>query len=339
MTRVRVATRRTAFTLIELLVVIAIIAILIGLLLPAVQKVREAAARMSCGNNLKQIGLALQSYHDANNGFPPATPGTGAFQPTESIYYVHYLLPYLEQSAYYAAVRPGGNWVTPQPYDGGTFSQSINGVVPSVFVCPSDTSAGRVKIVNGSGFQFFGCNYYGMCSGLNDGNMWGAVAFPSTQAALFNMGVSKRIADVTDGTSNSLAVVEYLHGLANTDVRGEPYTNRAGGQFIYASATPNSPTADILLNYPGFCPPDGGGPGGTSSQNQPSQNLPCTNSGSGSGPGSADDNDTMTSRSRHTGGVNVVFCDGHVAFISNSIQLPTWQQLAWIQDGQVISNY
>src|ERR1019366_7392570 len=109
--------------------------------------------------------------------------------------------------------------------------------------------------------------------------------------------------------------------------------------FIYASATPNSPTADVMLNYPGFCPADGGGPGGTSSNNQPGQNLPCTNSGNAGGPGTADDNDTVTSRSRHTGGVNVVFCDGHVTFISNSIQLATWQQLAWIQDGQVIGSY
>ena len=329
-------TRRRGFTLIELLVVIAIIAILIGLLLPAVQKVREAAARMQCANNLKQIGLALQTYHDSNSGFPPITPDTVRFNPTESIYYVHYLLPYVEQSAYSQAIRPGGNWITPQPYPPhpNNYPQSLNGKVPAVFICPSDTSAGRQKVVDGNGFQLFGCNYYGMCSGLNDANMWNNTA-PSTQTALFNMGVSKRIADVTDGTSNSLAVVEYLKGLSNSDVRGGVYTNRAGGQFLYASAQPNSPTPDIMLDLAGFCPSDGGGPGGTSSSNQPTQNLPCTGDNGNNFGG----NNTVTARSRHTGGVNVVFCDGHVAFISNGIPLPTWQQLAWIQDGQVISGY
>jgi prepilin-type N-terminal cleavage/methylation domain-containing protein/prepilin-type processing-associated H-X9-DG protein len=337
--------RRRGFTLIELLVVIAIIAVLIGLLLPAVQKVREAAARAKCGNNLKQIGVALHSYHDSNTGFPPITPQAGfPFVPTEAVYYVHYLLPFVEQNAYYNAYRPGGTWLTPQPYDvpGGAanvYPQSINGVPLSVFACPSDGIGGTTKTVDGNGYKLFSCNYYGMCSGTIDGHMWGSVACPSAQIALFNEGVSKRMADITDGTSNSLAVVEYLTGLPNGDVRGEPYTNRAGGKFLYASATPNSPTPDVLLNYPGFCQQDGGGPNGTSSHNAPMQNLPCIASGQGSGPGSADDYDTVTSRSRHTGGVNVVFCDGHVSFIPNSISLATWQALAWIQDGQVVGGY
>src|ERR1700755_1625932 len=103
----RASTQHVGFTLIELLVVIAIIAILIGLLLPAVQKVRDAAARMKCSNTLKQIGCSLHGGAHGAGRCPPGRPSSGRFQPTESIYYVHYLLPYLEQSAVFQAYGGG----------------------------------------------------------------------------------------------------------------------------------------------------------------------------------------------------------------------------------------
>src|SRR5437763_3681668 len=141
----RSSLRRPAFTLIELLVVIAIIAVLIGLLLPAVQKVREAAARMSCSNNLKQIGLALHNYHDANGTFPSGTeercPSNIAFGSNAGCtYYANWsisILPYIEQgnlANLYDFTKP--NYMPGYPQNMVAVQTQIK-----VFQCPSDTRA------------------------------------------------------------------------------------------------------------------------------------------------------------------------------------------------------
>jgi len=342
MRKVDFCQRRAGFTLIELLVVIAIIAVLIGLLLPAVQKVREAAARISCQNNLKQIGLALHSYHDSEKTLPRGTYVQQNFVDPEWPYFLHYLLPYLEQSTYYEAINSGRwgpgvgpqkPWAYPNTWP-QTGANSVNGATIAPFICPSDGLGNNPRSISSS-LQLCTSNYLGIFSGLNDGENWYRT-FPATQLAVFSMGKGIGLTAITDGTSNTMAVVEYLKGMPEPDgeVRGFFYTNRAGCQFLYVTQTPNSSAPDNLLDNPGFCPNDGKGPGGSSSHNAPNLNLPCVPDANGGG---ADN--YASARSRHSGGVNVVFCDGHVSFISNDIALSTWRALGFIADGQTPGEY
>jgi prepilin-type N-terminal cleavage/methylation domain-containing protein/prepilin-type processing-associated H-X9-DG protein len=168
---------RRGFTLIELLVVIAIIAILIGLLLPAVQKVRDAAARTKCQNNLKQIGLAMMMYHDSNNYFAPAFSSTPAW-PQANWAWSTWILPYLEQTAIYNAMNPTGSAFSINP--------TTTGISAPVYLCPSDPQ-------NGVGNPYF--------SGLAKSNY-----LVSEQVS--DGGSKINIQAITDGTSNTIMVGE-----------------------------------------------------------------------------------------------------------------------------------
>jgi prepilin-type N-terminal cleavage/methylation domain-containing protein/prepilin-type processing-associated H-X9-DG protein len=331
---------RRAFTLIELLVVIAIIAVLIGLLLPAVQKVREAAARMKCANQLKQIGIAMHNYAGTNGeAFPAGTKARVRFSYTYDVnsqgyewtYFLHMLLPQLEQDALYKAYDgPAFNhpnfWVPPYYIPPAARDAAI-----AQFQCPSDggTPTGKMQPPGGvppstpiSTPALTRSNYLGIFSGYNDGESY--YQTNPTARAVFNYGRPTPLNAISDGLSNTIAVAEYLRGTYDGHVLGNFVTNRAGAQFLYTTIGPNSAAPDNLLNEYGYCPPDG-------SMNRPQANMPCV--------GGATDSNYAGSRSRHPGGVQVLLCDGSVKLVRDSVALATWRALGTIAGGEVLGDY
>ena len=317
--------KRGGFTLVELLVVITIIGILISLLLPAVQAARETARRMQCSNNLKQVGLAMHNFESQNGTFPPGTgaktrfsngPATNGYEWT---YLLHYMMPFFEQQAYYDMIR-GPKFDLANPWH-VTWPEAAKKMVFPILSCPSDSISGSYA----DGYQPKS-NYLGIFSGLSDGDNYDS-SFSykdsiATQRAVFRPYKGTSIAAITDGTSNTMAVAEYLKGVESNDIRGGFFTNQAGAQFLYVKTGPNSTVADNIVID--LCPAG-------DSRNQPSENLPCVGISNTTYDGDA------TPRSRHSGGVNVVFCDGSVHFIQNSIESTTWRCLGWIADGKAIT--
>jgi prepilin-type N-terminal cleavage/methylation domain-containing protein/prepilin-type processing-associated H-X9-DG protein len=197
--------RRRAFTLIELLVVIAIIAVLIGLLVPAVQKVRDAATRNQCANNLRQIALACQNYHDSRQRLPPAVnlPGEENFgwsvAPDPNQWYAlnQALFPYMEQDAITAKVVTN---VSNPHYVNCLGGGSIGAQVVKTLICPSD-AAMPYGGVGQYGAYYFGLSSYGGCSGTSATTTAGN---QSLKNGIFFMNSAVRITDIWDGTSNTL---------------------------------------------------------------------------------------------------------------------------------------
>ena len=195
---------RRAFTLIELLVVIAIIAILIGLLLPAVQKIREAANRMKCSNNLKQIGLATHNYNDTNNKLPPAFKSyqtvSGGYIPARGIFVE--LLPYIEQdNLYRSANTTGALQFADQTAVAGTLTGTLQSAKVTTYQCPSDPSLS-------SGLTSFLPSQYGGTSYAANSLLFGNSYQTEPSNSTISTVSTYTVASVPDGTSNTVCFAE-----------------------------------------------------------------------------------------------------------------------------------
>jgi prepilin-type processing-associated H-X9-DG protein/prepilin-type N-terminal cleavage/methylation domain-containing protein len=321
------SSRRFAFTLIELLVVIAIIAVLMGLLLPAVQRVREAANRIKCTNNLKQIGLALHNYHDAEGKFPPAL--NNYFHQYFHWSWMAKILTYVEQDNLYRSavawsadtsvpVRfkyplPAGvpGYASWSPWGGGIFGldkipeNPALGVIVPTYVCPSDSEPRRdiLKAHGGAMLYMAQTDYLGV-SGTSY----------KTNDGMLGSNRTVRFADVTDGTSNTALVGErnaskslsfgvWFAGCGQSDRKSyaPPDDNRGSADVVLGTRELNSRQNGIDLVD--RCP---GGPYHFQAPGQIRDDTGAINP----------ECDQFHFWSRHPGGANFLFADGSVHFLA-----------------------
>jgi prepilin-type N-terminal cleavage/methylation domain-containing protein len=301
--------KRPAFTLIELLVVIAIIAILIGLLLPAIQKVRDAAASTGCRNNLKQLAMAAHNYHDAMGYFMPGNaipPGqvpptfTGVWQdprytglPWGTFGWPAFLLPYVEGELVYQQINFNVPAYTPwfeesnsttgkrTPPFGDPQNATAASSMPKVFVCPA---ARRARPENEQ-------KDYGINAGTQSGGCCAERSTTKSAEGMAWLGSAVKMTDVTDGTSNTFFFLDLAndaeHGNIDQGFGCNPFffVNEAGQGYVTASKNGN--LTGVLL---------------------PNDETP----------------NTRGAESDHTGGVFVVMVDGHVTWVANDVEPTPW---------------
>jgi len=351
---------RRGFTLIELLVVIAIIAVLIALLLPAVQAAREAARRIQCTNNLKQLGLGLANYESGNTCYPSGlvfgvgtayctSPGFG--KNCQNTPWFLLMLPYIEQAPLYnsfnAAIGMEGYKLMGFTVNSTVFTTRI-----ASFQCPSDStntfSFSTLSVATAGAVPAYTYSPTKGNYGINVGNTdFGGIAFGAYptlyRAAPFATNSSGtgpqlvKVASVTDGLSNTQFVSEILQG-AIDDTRGTVWFDDPGDGSYMTRFTPNG-LQDILASginvdvIAGFVTGPGTSPTspGQLCDSQPAQQLACYSS-------SSEGFAFAGSRSRHPGGVNTLFGDGSVHFMKNTINPQTWVGLGSISGGEVISS-
>jgi prepilin-type N-terminal cleavage/methylation domain-containing protein/prepilin-type processing-associated H-X9-DG protein len=347
------ATRtRTGFTLLELLVVIAIIAVLLALLLPAVQKVREAANRLACTNNLKQIGLALHHYHAAHGSFPPAL-----IAPQDNLEFLQtsgftLLLDNLEQGNWNTLYHPNVVW-----YDPANFA-AVSTEVP-LFYCPSNRLRGRIdlqRLVPIAGRPLpdpAACDY--LFSKGTNAAVCGRSEVPFGARGAFDVNSRTRLSDIRDGTSNTFAVGEGAGGNPRYLVRRtypdttpdpdplteQPHTadqswsaGAMAAQLLHSTRFAGSSVLGVTALRGGFTPVL------DEPMNNPlvlaaiDYNHGCDNSDPNVG-----GYDTLSGfRSVHTGGCNFLFCDGSVRFVHQAVAADVYRGLSTIAGGEVVGD-
>jgi prepilin-type N-terminal cleavage/methylation domain-containing protein/prepilin-type processing-associated H-X9-DG protein len=326
---------RRGFTLIELLVVIAIIAVLIGLLVPAVQQVRQAAARIQCTNNLKQIGLGLHNYHDTTNSFPPGYidgntdpnstpdndvgPGWG---------WAAFLLPYVEEQNVYNQINFSQGIGTGS--NAGVSQKSLK-----IYLCPSDAYQENFTVwptsIVVAHSSYVGCNGWEECfygaggnpqPGPGDDGLSGV--YGKAGVGLFYRNSRNRIANVTDGMSNTIFVGERSGDHAPATWTGAVPGGRCPAWMAVQPPSPYSPPPSPAYDNADFdealclahC----------NATHLPSADFPIC--------------DPDTFFSMHTGrGANFLFGDGSVHFLSSSINPNTYQALSTIAGGEVATDW
>jgi len=306
-----------------LLVVIAIIAVLIALLVPAVQKVRESAARIQCVNNIKQLGLALHSYHDAYKVLPMGQSAalTGANNGNNKHEgWLLYILPYVDQVPMYNAWQANRatipTWEIPQRVF------NLNGLAIDVYGCPSDpnrlqlapTDVGGGGDAEGPSASYVGNAGSTVFGPTNGGTNLNGVLYPQSTIKLIH---------ISDGTSNTLLVSEIILGpmagatdaYSSGDRRGRIWNAYSGEQLFSTFNLPNSTVPDVAYGCNQNFPP-----------------APCT--AVGTNPHGANYN--QSARSYHSGGVNAAKCDGSVLFVSASVSLNVWQAAGTRNGGETV---
>jgi len=328
------------FTLIELLVVIAIIAILIGLLLPAVQKVREAAARMKCSNNLKQFGLACHTFHDVNGALPPGGtcgPSNPGDWGNDQGSWLVWVLPNMEQEPMFRAINPSRADPRTLPaaqYNavGKYFGNAANQITPASWKCPSEDadpdlnysnyvgSLGPQCAVGPCGYdpnqkychpQSSGVGTWGYgndAATINEWNNHGNAWTSTDIRGMFNrLGAKINFASAKDGLSNTIMIGETLRN-QHDHIGGNAWWSFNGGNSHCSTIVP--------INYYS---------GDSANWCSPAQTY------------WGNWNVSWGFKSNHTGGVNFVFGDGSVRFIRESIDVKTYQLLGCRNDGQPVT--